>query len=210
MSHSYPFPSPEEGLSLHLRLCELDPVAPAELCRACLDPLVRWLETTFPWVDPHLRETAADEAVMAYLKAPQRYRPEKCPLPAYLQMAARRDLLNLLKRERRHHRHRVGWSVVELDEEAGNILGREEEPSRLLEDHEEAERWQALLRELRQTCSEGEQRVLDLMLAGERSTAAYALALGITGLPAAEQEREVKRVKDRLKKRLEREGARHE
>jgi hypothetical protein len=63
---------------------------------------------------------------------------------------------------------------------------------------------------VRQACTEAERRVLALMLDGERSSAAYAQVLGITGLPAAEQEREVKRAKDRIKKRLEREGARDE
>jgi RNA polymerase sigma-70 factor (ECF subfamily) len=210
MSPSSTFPSAEECLSLHLRLCEPDPVAPADLCQACLGPLVHWLETQFPWADPHLRETAAHDALLAYVQAPQRYQPERGPLPAYLRMAARRDLYNLMKREERHHRRRVAWSAVELREEAGNIPGREEDPSRLLADREESERWEAVLRAVRQACTEGERRVLELMLAGGRGTAACALALGLTGLPVAEQEREVKRAKDRIMKRLEREGARHE
>jgi hypothetical protein len=44
------------------------------------------------------------------------------------------------------------------------------------------------------------------MLAGERSTAVYAQALLIGETPQPEQDREVKRVKERLKKRLERGG----
>jgi RNA polymerase sigma-70 factor (ECF subfamily) len=210
MSPSSTFPSAEVGLSLHLRLCEPDPVAPADLCLACLDPLVHWLETRFPRVDPHLRETAAHDALVGYVKAPERYHPKLGPLPAYLRMAARRDLYNLMKREGRHHRRRVAWSAVELREEAGNIPGREEDPSDLLADREESERWEAVLRAVRQACTEAERHVLELMLAGERGTAAHALALGLTGLPVAEQEREVKRAKDRIMKRLEREGARHE
>jgi hypothetical protein len=47
------------------------------------------------------------------------------------------------------------------------------------------------------------------MLAGERATSAFAEAIGKANLPAAEQEREVKRVKDRVKKRLERGGGKH-
>ena len=49
-----------------------------------------------------------------------------------------------------------------------------------------------------------EKRVLPLMQDGERHTSAYAEVLGITQLSPLEQAREVKRVKDRLKKRLER------
>ena len=51
-----------------------------------------------------------------------------------------------------------------------------------------------------------EERVLDLMLVGERSTSAYAAALGLVDRPRAERAREAKRVKDRIKKRLERAG----
>jgi hypothetical protein len=50
---------------------------------------------------------------------------------------------------------------------------------------------------------------MELMLDGERKTSAYALALGLKGLPAHEREREVKKVKDRLKKRLARGVPRH-
>ncbi len=57
---------------------------------------------------------------------------------------------------------------------------------------------------LRAKLSLEERRVMDLMLDGERKTRVYAEALGLSGLPAAEQKREIKRVKDRLKKRLER------
>jgi hypothetical protein len=210
MSPSPPFPSAEEGLRHHLLLCQLDPVAPAELCRAFIEPLVGWLESEFPWADPHLCRAAAGEALVDYVRDPQRYRPEDGALPAYLRMAARGDLLNLLRKEGRHHRGRAPWSVVELGEEAGKIHGGDKDPSRLVQDREEEARWQARWQVVRQACTEEEQRVLDLMSAGERRTDVYAEALGLGELPAAEQERAVKRAKDRLKKRLEREGARHD
>jgi hypothetical protein len=50
----------------------------------------------------------------------------------------------------------------------------------------------------------GERRAFVLMLCGVRETSAYARALRISHLPWGEQCREVKRVKDRLKKRLRR------
>jgi hypothetical protein len=210
MDPSHLFPSAEDALSLHVRLCDLDPVASADLCSAFFKPLIHWLETICPKVDPHLRESAAVDTLIQYVKAPHAFRPECGSLPAYLRMAARGDLFNLLQREKRHQRHRVPWSVVELGEESGKISGRDEEPSRRLEDNEEEERWQVLVQAVRDGCTDSERRVLDLMLAGERNTATFVAALGIPGLPAAEQEREVKRVKDRIKKRLEREGARHD
>ena len=50
-----------------------------------------------------------------------------------------------------------------------------------------------------------ERGVWELMLAGDRSTAAWAAAaLGVADQSRADQEREVKRVKDRIKTRLRR------
>ena len=49
-------------------------------------------------------------------------------------------------------------------------------------------------------------RLLTLILEGERSTERFARILGLCGLPVKEQRRQVKRHKDRIKKRLERYG----
>jgi hypothetical protein len=204
-----PFPPPEEGLQLHLRLCAHDAVAPADLCGAYLVPLGDWVGTEFPTVDPHLRQTAVDEALMSYLKQPQAYDPRRLPLAAYLRMTVRSDLGNLRRREGRHHRRRVAWSVVELGEQRGYLSGREEEPARRLERAEEAAAWAALLRSVAAGLTPAERRVLDLMLAGERRTPAFAGALGLADLPAGDQERAVKRAKDRITKRLQRERVKH-
>src|SRR5262245_37842826 len=134
MSHSpAPFPPPEEGLSLHLRLCALEADAPADACRAYLAPLLAFLAAKFPNVDPAARLTAVDDALFNYFEKPSAYDPERGDLATYLRMAACADLWNCLRAERRHHRGRVAWSVVELDEDAGNLSGREEEPPVQLE-----------------------------------------------------------------------------
>jgi hypothetical protein len=49
-----------------------------------------------------------------------------------------------------------------------------------------------------------ERRAFVLMLCGIRETGAYARELELSDLPPSEQRNEVKRVKDRLKKRLQR------
>jgi RNA polymerase sigma-70 factor (ECF subfamily) len=56
--------------------------------------------------------------------------------------------------------------------------------------------------------SERDRQVLKLILAGERSTAALAEALGVPGLSPLEQRREVKQHRDRLMKILDRLGMR--
>jgi RNA polymerase sigma factor (sigma-70 family) len=204
-----PFPSAEEGLRFHRGLQTSDAVTPSDVCAAYVEPLLGWLTDGFPRVDPHLLLAAANEALFAYVQHPERYDTGRGDLAAYLRMAARGDLLNALRREQRHHRGRVAWLAVELDEERGNLSGREEEPPLPLQHDEEAAERERLLRAVAEDLTPPERRVLELMLAGERRTPAYAEALGITGLPPKDQEREVKRVKDRIKKRLERGGGTH-
>ncbi|HEX5269304.1 MAG TPA: hypothetical protein VFW33_02400 [Gemmataceae bacterium] len=207
---SHPFPSAAEGLALHQRLCANDPLAPADFFAAYLDPLLDRLAAEWPRCDPDLVQTAVHETVMCYSRRPDAYQPARHPdLGAYLRMAARRDLLNLLRKEGRARRKHTARPVVELGEEAGNIPGREDEPPLACERGEEAERRDAYLRRASEGLTPGERRVLELMLDGERATAAFADALGLTHLPAEEQELEVKRAKDRIKKRLRRGGDPH-
>jgi hypothetical protein len=48
-----PFPSAEEGLRLHQRLCQIDPLATTAVCVAFLSPLLAFLERTFSEADEH-------------------------------------------------------------------------------------------------------------------------------------------------------------
>jgi hypothetical protein len=198
------FPPAADGLALHLRLCGQDPTAPADVCRAYFVPVLAWLEARSRHTDPHLLQTAAEDALLAYAQRPRAYDPARLDLDAYLRMAAHRDLLNLQSKERRRRRRAVPWNVVEEGEGGGNLIGREEEPLAGLERAEDAEEWRRALRQVAERLTEVERRVLDLLLAGERRTAAYAAAIGCGDLPGDEQERAVKRYKDRVKKRLER------
>ena len=197
------FPSREEGLTLHLHLGDLNPAAVADVCQAYLNPLLAWLAARYPTIDPHLRQTAAHDALLTYVQSPQAYDPTRSDLASYLRMAARWDLANLLKREGKHHQGRVAWAVVEDAVEGGNLLGAED-PSLPLERAEETQEWQAFLETLAENFTAEERNVLELMLAGEKKTGVYAKVLGMDGRPATEQEREVKKVKERIKKRLER------
>ncbi len=58
---------------------------------------------------------------------------------------------------------------------------------------------------VREGLSDAESKALELLLDGERKTAVFAEALGIGHLPTTDQRAEVKRVKDKLKKRIQRE-----
>ena len=198
-------PSTEDTLRLYRRLLERDAVAPADFAAAFLKPLIAWLQTLQPGVDPMACEEAAGEAILKFITHSTSYDPERLGVLAFLRMAARRDLLNLLRKERRHQRNRRDFRVVEHGPEDGKYLGREDDPSLPLQ-IEEARQHSALPVELGWEPTAMERRFVELMQEGERRTSAFAIVLGVTHLSAGEQRREVKRMKDRLKKRMERAG----
>jgi RNA polymerase sigma-70 factor (ECF subfamily) len=202
------FPPPEEGLRLHLALLEGDPLAPPDIAAAYLPPLADWIERAFPRVDSHLQQTAVEDAILNYIKRPRAFDPRLGDLASYLRMAARGDLRNLLCQEERRHRHRIPWKVVEQAAERGNIPG-EDEPAYQVERAEEAAAWHAFLRSFAASLTPVDRRVLELILAGEHSTQVFAAPLGLGELPVDIQEREVKRARDRLMKRLQRKGVKH-
>jgi hypothetical protein len=202
------FPPREEGLALHLDLCDLNPTAVADVCRAYLAPLLAWLAAKYPRVDPDLCRMATHDALMAYVRKPQSYNPTRMDLGSYLRMASQGDLLNQIKRESKHQKGRVAMAVVEDLGEDRNLSGKAQQ-SLQLDLVEEAEQWRATLEPTINGFADEERQVLELMMAGERKTSVYAKTLGLEALPVAEQDREVKKVKDRIKKRLERGVSRH-
>jgi len=211
MSPSESSPPPvDEGRALHERLVAGDPTAPADLANTFLDRLANWLILHNPGVDPHICNTAAEDAILALIRNPASYRPEKQSLEVYLRMSASGDLKNLLRSERRHVSRRMSWEVVELSPAAGNCLWDEDsDPARIVARADDEKR-PPLPSGLQETLTREESQVLELMLEGERRTEVYAAVLGLTNRPILEQRLEVKRVKDRLKKRLERAGGRRE
>ena len=209
MHHSHQSePSVEEALRLYRRLLEGDPVAPPDFANAFLNPLIAWLQRTNRQIDPMACEEAAGEAIFSFILNVAKYVPEDLEVAAFLRMAAKRDLLNLLRKESRHQRQRRDLRLVELEPAAGKYLEREDDPSLSLQ-IEEAKQERLPPNEVWQQLTEAERRFLERMQEGERSTSAFAAILGLTELSVEEQRREVKRVKDRLKKRLERTEGTH-
>ena len=134
---------------------------------------------------------------MSYLKHPQQYNPEKRGLFGYLVMSADGDLRNALAKQRRRSDREISLEEVELERVGGN---REGENASNLD-------LSAMIGEIKNLFENPvDQRVLELIVEGERSTNVFAEALGLSHLPVFERRREVKRHKDRIKKRLERYG----
>lgn len=193
----------EREHALYARLLNNDPLASADLAERYLDALAGWLQRRNPGVgDPHLCTVAAGEAILALIKAPRSYDPARRSLEGYLRMSAQGDLLNLLRAERRHTDRRASLDAVELSSVVGKQLWDVSgDPARIVE--REAEVLVAQPPTVPGLTPQEEQ-VLVLMQQGERKTVAYARLLGLDRLPVVEQRQEVKRVKDRLQKRLTR------
>jgi DNA-directed RNA polymerase specialized sigma24 family protein len=188
-------------------LAEGDKVAVAQFATAYLEPLAVWLESNNPSADPHLCREAAEDTILAVLKNPSAYDPDRLEPIAYLRMASRRDLLNALARAKRQRRRQKRWSAVELSPEAGKYFGRDDDPSLPLQIAEgTAGALSPADAGLRASLDGPEREVFDLMLQGVRDTGEYAKALGLSDRTDEDQRRAVKRVKDKIQKRRQRAG----
>jgi DNA-directed RNA polymerase specialized sigma24 family protein len=197
MSNSWP--DADEVASIFKRFVQGDRVAQSDFILAVLDPLLNHLEAWRRDVDEHTRITAAEDAVLSVIRNPAIYDKTKGNLITFLCMAARRDLLNAVERERRHHRDRENLDSVEFSMGGRNPSVEEEEYD--LPSFDDP----ALATEIA-SFTDIERRVFELMRTGERRSSVVADLLGIGHLPNEELAREVKRVKERIFKRLQRAG----
>jgi hypothetical protein len=198
--------------TMHTRIIENDPTAPSELAEFALPDIVRYLRKQFKTKYPStytLDEAdtwdAATQTYFDYVTEPIKYNPTKSGLLNYLQMAAWRDLQNILAKKYRRQLRHVPLESVELVLEDGNtsieeqFIQQEEATGRIVHFRE----WQNQRVELAAD-NELDNRLLELLNRGERRNSEYARVLAITHLPLAEQNKIVKRHKDRLKVRLKR------
>jgi RNA polymerase sigma-70 factor, ECF subfamily len=189
------WPAPDAAADLHARLTAGDPVASSDFAAAFLDPLVDYLGAAFPRVDDHVRLTAAGDAVLSLIHKPGLFDPARGGLAGFLRLAARRDLSNLLRGERRHQDRRIEQDCVELAAADGNPSSDDED----LPSFDDPELATVIV-----SLTDDERRLFDLVRDGEKRTAVLAVALGLGDRPVTEQQREVKRVRDRIIKRLQR------
>ncbi|MEW6127587.1 MAG: hypothetical protein AB1757_11175 [Acidobacteriota bacterium] len=182
------------GDTLHARLLEArDDGVVSEISEHFLQLLVKSLSRRFykQIHDPHIIASAAIDALMSFLKQPEKYVParSKNGLFGYLFMIAARDLFTILNRQK------AFVPVEAIDSEILSRKRRSDTPERkLLEDE--------LLREIQSPLNEVDKKIVALMLDGVRGTEHYVEILGIQDKPAMEQAVIVKMNKDRLKKSL--------
>ena len=179
---------------IHERLLSEDPTAPADLAEQAVRPLTQFLESKYPTLnDPTLIADAVTDSVMNYLKQPRKFDPGRRGLLGYLKMAAEGDLQNALAKHRRRDRP---TEDVEVAAAAGKIVVEPRDVLGELRAEDLRKRVDSLFDDVK------DRHMVDLILDGERSTEAFAEVLGLGELPIGRQRSEVKRHKDRLKKRL--------
>lgn len=192
---------PAQLLDLHKRLLQGDRTASEEVASQLLAPLARQLSRKFPFTDEQIVSDGVTDAILDYCENPQQFDVTRgVPLHNFIHMAARRNVLNSLRGEKRRkareekYRQASLESSVELSGSAGNPLQKDK--------NIQVQRRQTV--EITILKDKKDQRIQELRLQGERRTQVFAQILGIDHLPTEVQRRQVKRAKDRIDKLLER------
>lgn len=184
---------------IHERLLQRDPTATSELADRLLDTLVAFLAARHPELqDEELIADAATDALINYMKNPEQFDPGKRGLVGYLKMSAEGDLLNALAKRKRLNEKIEFSEDVELLADHRNRSTEPVDVTTQIEAEEASRVIDELFPDSR------DRKLADLVIQGERSTDAYAEILGLDGVSPEQRRREVKRHKDRIKKRLER------
>lgn len=193
--------SDDAGRSLHARLLARDPTAPSDLVSSYLQPLVEWLLRTYAGRDPAMLESIAIDLLLDVGERPEQYDPDRLSLFAYFRMAARGDVSNALAKEQRRTAHHVSWENVEIGLQARNSTWTSAaDPADEVIEALDREKVLAM----REQFNDRDWECVLLLLDGERRTEPFAGALGLQDRPREQQALEVKRTKDRLKKKLQR------
>jgi|ERR1051326_8555567 hypothetical protein len=155
--------------------------------------------------DTALFVEAVNEAFLGYYRNPFTFDPNKNTLLRFLEIAAERDLKNILVREKKHLETQKVPDNVELEEKFWNSISKNAKmPDGQLIFNESM----ALInKELANHFDNDlDLKLAKLVIAGERETDVFSGVLEIEELEIAEQRSEVKKNKDRIKKVLERNG----
>jgi len=171
----------------------------ADLFETHAEAVARRLGARFPGADPQKVSDAVVRAILDLSEHPERHDAARAPLEAFLTGAAARVLRTLLRGDRRRRAREEKKAIDPVTAFVPAARSQLDE----LANRDLAERVREALR-----LTPEEDRALDLWLVGEKDLAAYVEALGLTGLPQAEQAEEVRRVLARLRQRIHRSGLR--
>ncbi|MDQ3801946.1 MAG: hypothetical protein M3384_21185, partial [Acidobacteriota bacterium] len=196
----------EKAIALHKDLIAGRPTASAQLAEFLLPKVLNALTGKFPNViDEHLIQTAAHNAILYYLKFPDKFDANRGSLINFVWRLAKSSLLNLLSSKENILNHN---EFVELDETQtvySNDTKQDETIEQfLINDEQDRQTYKKLCALLPDPI---DQAILKLMMDGERDTELFAAVLEISDEPPEEQRALVKKHKDRIKKYIQRHRA---
>ncbi|MEI9908522.1 MAG: hypothetical protein WDO71_01950 [Bacteroidota bacterium] len=201
--------TPDE-IELHKLIQSGDDLAFAKLCDMYLEPTIKKVRK-FNW-QIHLNDSSliievVIDSFYGYFYNPNKFNPEKQTLENFLMRDAEGNLKNAwAKKKRYQQKFEIIKNEVEFEEQFGNCetgkIRNLNTPSQIMIDKESDGILNAELK--KHFNSERDIEIANLILARERDTTVYAGILEITHLDFEEQQQEVKRNKDRIKKVLDR------
>jgi hypothetical protein len=159
--------------------------------------LKKWYEKVAN-MDEGLILEAVNEAFWGYYKNPETFNPNQNTLLRFLEIAAERDLKNILEREKKHLKKINIPENVELEENYWNSITRVNQSTDGSLIEEEA------LKQVKAELSKHFKTEIDIELAkhilfGERQTEVFSKLLNIETLDVNDQKKQVKKHKDRIK-----------
>jgi hypothetical protein len=196
----------DKELELHSLIQISDDIALAKLYDLYGESIVKSLKRWFQKVasiDEALIFEAVNEAFFGYYRNPGTFDPNQNSLHRFLEIAADRDLKNILQREKKHSNKQSLPEDVELEDKFWNNIRKDRQST------DEELIWNQSLelvdKELANYfTNEVDISLAKMVLSEKRETEAFSKVLQIQNLSIAEQRKEVKRNKDRVKKVLER------
>jgi len=196
----------DQGLALHELLLAGDSLALPKLYDVYGENIINVLRADFSDLaqrDESLLFEAVNEAFIGYNKNPHTFDRSKNTLKNFLIMAAKRDLVNIIARNKNYQEKIKLPKDVEIEEKFRNRSQKSEySPD---EEIVLRESLQAIEIELRKYfLVDKDLELAKMIIRGEKNTEVFAVVLEIERLEKNEQQTEVKRHKDRIKKVLER------
>lgn len=188
---------------LHNSIVNGDDIAFSQLFDLYSAKVFASLRGLYPLVaknDKAVIRQAVSDGFLGYYGNPKTFNPELSTLLRFLHVASERDLINALDKEKRR---KNGAVYVEIDEKDRNGELRVEDTPHIWMEQNEIEA--KVDQELKKIFSnETDLELAKLIQDGERNTITYCKVLRIEHLPFEEQQRIVKRNKDRVKVELKR------
>ena len=155
---------------IHGRLIEGSRTASLDLFREALDPIISYLMRAIDGITEEDAHDRAMEAIIGHINQPDTFDPAKSSLWTFLCMIAQGDARDAVRKRFEHGRllEKHGYNI----ELWGGRANKEYEQSEWKKDAEKIMRLHGDFI----VQNDGERRVLDLILDGERTVSAYAEA----------------------------------